>query len=292
MPDKVDLPNSISSSFEKFVTTKTSSTFDSFLNDLRTCSSLDGEQESYVVENINIVLRSSLPSTSIFPESKNDKNDEKLGTSISYPLFSLFKLMYQYEEKLKKCVQSVLKQVFNKLNGVGYMLLYFLKVHTKLLARKNSNANVSFKSNLYKLLSDYLDKNVDACLASDLAMLESESPQIFLWILPDIYREFKTIVVNNSDVLRTLVGSVDAKGLKDLIYSVTQGKLTLFKNEGVLECVRESLTYETFEQFCLWQLIQAHDVPFKYLQVSFCINIPLCLHSSGATDLIHFRQFL
>lgn len=269
MPDKVDLPNSINSSFEKFITTKTSSTFDSFLNDLRTCSSLDGEQENYVVENINVVLKSSLPSTSIFPESKNDKNDEKLlNISISYPLFSLFKLMYQYEEKLKKCVQSVLKQVFNKSNGVGYMLLYFLKVHTKLLARKNSNTNVSFKSNLYKILCDYLDKKLDACLASDLALLECESPHIFLWILPDIYREFKTIVVNNSDVLRTLVGSVDAKGLRDLIYSVTQGKLTLFKNEGVLECVRESLNYETFEQYCLWQLIQAHDVPFKYLQVS------------------------
>lgn len=268
MPDKVDLPNSINSSFEKFVTTKTSSAFESFLNDLRTCSSLDGEQENYVVENIHIVLKSTLPSTSIFPESKNDKNDEKLlGVSISYPLFSLFKLMYN-EEKLKKCVQSVLKQVFNKVNGVGYMLLYFLKVYTKLSARKNSSTNVSFKSNLYKILCDYLDKKQDACLASDLAMLESESPQIFLWILPDIYREFKTIVVNNSDVLRTLVGSVDAKGLKDLIYSVTQGKLTLFKNEGVLECVRESLNYETFEQYCLWQLIQAHDVPFKCLQVS------------------------
>lgn len=267
MPDKVDLPNSINSSFEKFVTTKTSGTLDTFLSDLRTCTSLDGEQENYVVENINVVLKSSLPSSSIFPESKNDKNDEKLLTSsISYPLFSLFKLMYQYEEKLKKCVQSVLKQVFNKSNGVGYMLLYFLKVHTKLLARKNSN--VSFKSNLYKILCDYLDKKLDACLASDLALLECESPHIFLWILPDIYREFKTIVVNNSDVLRTLCGSVDAKGLRDIIYSVTQGKLTLFKNEGVLDCVRESLNYETFEQYCLWQLIQAHDVPFKYLQVS------------------------
>lgn len=275
MPDRVDLPNSINTSFEKFITTKTSTTFDSFLNDLRTCSPLDSEQENYVVENINVVLKSSLPSTSIFPESKNDKNDDKLlGISISYPLFSLFKLMYQYEEKLKKCVQSVLKQVFNKSNGVGYMLLYFLKAHTKLLARKNSNTNVSFKSNLYKILCDYLDKKLDACLASDLALLESESPQTFLWILPDIYREFKTIVVNNSDVLRTLVGSVDAKGLKDLIYSVTQGKLTLFKNDGVLECVRESLNYETFEQYCLWQLIQAHDVPFEYLQVS-TLNITI-----------------
>lgn len=269
MPDKVDLPNSIGSSFDKFITTKTSSTFDLFLNDLRTCSSLDAEQENYVVENIHLVLKSSLPTASIFPESKNDKNDEKLlNASISYPLFSLFKLMYQYEEKLKKCVQSVLKQVFAKLNGVGYMLLYFLKVHTKLLTRKNSNANVSFKSNLYKILCDHLDKKVETCLASDLALLESESPHIFLWILPDIYREFKSIVVNNSDVLRTLVGSVDAKGLKDLIYSVTQGKLTLFKNEGLLDCVRDSLNYETFEQYCLWQLIQAHDVPFKYLQVS------------------------
>lgn len=234
--------------------------------DLRTCGTMDGEQETYVVDNITNILKSTLPATNIFPESKND--EKMLAQSISYPLFSLFKIMYQYEEKLKKCVQNILKLVFNKMSSVGYMLLYFLKVHTKLLARKSSNSsNVTFKTNLYKTLCDYLDENIDTSLAKDLNELESESSQMFLWILPDIYREFKTNMLNNSDVLHILVGCVDAKSLRDLIYSVTQGKLILFKNDGVLKCVRDSLDYETFEQYCLWQLVQAHDVPIEFLQV-------------------------
>lgn len=265
VPEKVDLPASINSSFEKFCTAKTSASLDSFLTDLRTCTALDAEQENYIVINITIILKSTLPTTSIFPDSKND--EKLLAQSISYPLFSLFKIMYQYEEKLKKCLQNVLRSVFNKLSSVGYMLLYFLKVYTKLQARKSSSANISFKTNLYKLLCDYMDETVDGSLAKDLDALESASAQMFLWILPDIFREFKSYMLNNSEVLRILVGCVDAKSLRDLIYSVTQGKLTLFKNDGVLQCVRDSLDYETFEQYCLWQLVQAHDVPIEFLQV-------------------------
>lgn len=238
--------------------------------DLRTCSTLDSDQENYVVANIAIIVKATLPTSKLFPESKND--EKQLAQSISYPIFSLFKIMYQYEEKLKKCVQTILKLVFNKITSVGYMLLYFLKVHTKLLSRKSSNTtNVTFKTNLYKIFCEYIDENVEAGLAKDLTDLENESSQMFLWILPDIYREFKSNMLNNSDVMRILVGCVDAKSLRDLIYNVTQGKLVLFKNDGVLKCVRESLNYETFEQYCLWQLVQAHDVPIECLQVLFFV---------------------
>lgn len=266
LPEKVDLPASISNSFEKFITEKTTPSFDAFLSELRTCTSLDGEQEQYIVANITHIVKTTLPANkTIFPDTKND--EKLLALSISYPMFSIFKIMYQYEEKLKKCFQNILKLIFGRLSSAGYMLLYFLKVHTKLLLRKNSQSNVSFKTNLYRTLCDHLDQKVDGCLAKDLCQLESESSQMFLWILPDMFREFKSNMINNSEVLRIVVGSVDAKSLRDLIYSVTQGKLTIFKNDGVLNCVRESLTYETFEQFCFWQLVQAHDVPIENLQV-------------------------
>jgi integrator complex subunit 3 len=53
------------------------------------------------------------------------------------------------------------------------------------------------------------------------------------------------------------------------VYDITQGKLKMFNNEGVLEVLRESLEYETFEQMCMWHLLTAHDVPISYIQVSF-----------------------
>lgn len=266
IPEKVQLPASINSSFEKFIKSKSNSTFEVFLNDLRPCTSnLDTDQETYLVDNIATIVKEALPNQSIFPETKND--EKQLSQSIAYPLFSIFKVMYQHEDKCKKCFNNIIKLVFNKLPAVGYMLLYFLKVHTKLLTRKNPNNNVAFKSSLYKTLCDYLDQKLDVQLVKDLEALELERTNMFLWILPDIFREFSANMVNNTSVLKLLVSCIDSKNQRDIIYSVTQGKLTIFKNDGVLDCVRESLNYETFEQIFLWQLVHAHDVPIENLQV-------------------------
>lgn len=268
IPEKVQLPAAINNSFEKFMKSKTSSTFEVFLNDLRTCTSnLDGEQETFLVDTLVTIVKDTLPLLSIiFPESKSD--EKVLAQSISYPLFSIFKVMYQHEEKCKKCFNNIIKQVVNKLPMIGFTLLYFLKVHTKLQSRKNPNNNVAFKISLYKTLCDHIDKKLDNQLVKDLEALEIERTSIFLWILPDIFREFNSIMINNKNVLKLLVSCIDSKNQRDIIYSITQGKLTIFKNDGVLDCVRESLNYETFEQIFLWQLLQAHDVPIKFMQVS------------------------
>lgn len=265
--DKVQLPPAINDSFDKCLKAKSSSTFELFLNDLRTCSSnLNAEQENYVVDNIMNVMKSTLPSEgSIFPESKTD--EKMLSQSISYPYFSLFKVLHQHEDKNKKCFNNVIQSLYDKLPSIGYMMLYFLKVYTKLLARKNPAGNVSFKTNLYKVYCDHIDEKIEVRLPIDLGLLESESTAMFMWVMPDIYREFKAQMINNCEVLRLLVSCIDSKNLRDIIYSVTQGKLTIFKNEGVIKCVRESFGYETFEQIFLWQLIQAHHVPIEYLQV-------------------------
>lgn len=278
IPEKVQLPASINNSFEKFVKSKSSSTFDVFLNELRTCTSnLDNDQETYLVETMVATIKDTLPAqlSTIFPETKND--EKVLAQSIGYPLFSIYKVMYQHEEKCKKCFNNIIKLVFNKLPMVGYTMLYFLKVHTKLQTRKNPNSNVAFKTSLYKIVCDYLDKKLDEQLVDDLKTLEIERTSIFLWILPDLYREFNSTMVNNKDVLKLLVSCIDSKNQRDIIYSITQGKLTMFKQDGILECVRESLNYETFEQIFLWQLVQAHDVPMESLQVIFAFSFAFSL---------------
>lgn len=300
--------------FEKLLATRSGPALDALLADLRTGTpsaiALDAEQEQYVVATLCDIVRTTLPTDSPFADSKSD--ERALQTSIGYPLFRLFRCMYQFEEKLKKSVAQLLRSVFRKLEmPCGHLMLYFLKVTAKLQSRKaalisgggggsaaqsmSSGAQLSaaalasgaaagnaagggggqasasaggFKTGVYRLLCDYMESELDACLARDLAELEAASAPVFLWLLPDVVREFKPTLLNNSDMLRTLVGCVDARGLRDLIYSVTQGKLTLFKNDGVLRCVRDSLAYETFEQYCLWQLVLAHDVPIEYLQVA------------------------
>lgn len=259
--DKVELPVQIRDSFDVFVESKSFEDFEDFLNDFKTGCSLNEEQEQYVYENVVNICKSQLPEKWIHPD---EDIEDKLEDTLNYPIFSLFKILHHSEEKCKKCVLELLDHVRERVPAAGFLLLYFLKSYAKL----QTKANI-FKKNCYELFYENCDCELAELLVQDLTKLEQFNSQMFLWLVPDMYREFKNDLVNNSDVLRIVVSCIDAKNLKDLIYNVSQGKLVLFENDSVAEVVRSSLSFETFEQFCLWQLIQAHNVPFDSLKVSF-----------------------
>lgn len=271
-PDKVDLPNSIKDSFEKFLASKTIADFETFLSDFQKGANgvqLDQEQESYVYNSVLDICKTTLPEKCDLGEFKNM---QKLEQSISSPLFALFKNLHQNEDKCKKGILDLIEFCYSRLPSMGFMMLYFLKVYAKLQSKKNENTTLVFKTKVYKQLCQCTaNQKIDVCLERDLSLLERYSLNMFLWLLPDIYREFESHTVNNSDVLRIVVGCIDAKNLRDLIFNITQGKLVIFKNDGVIDVVRDSLDYETFEQICLWQLLQAHDVPITSIQVSLTI---------------------
>jgi integrator complex subunit 3 len=288
VPDKVDLPSSIRDSFSKFLSTKTLSDFETFLIDYRSTPSnaqMDSEQENYLFANILSVLKSTLPEKCDLDEFENvhmlddldnaQKLEPKLEQSISYPVYGIYKILNQHDEKGKKCliISKLLEYCHTRLPNMGFLLLYYLKVNAKIASLKNHKVPTSFRSNVYKLFYQWINQKtsqkIDLCLERDLQLLERYSLNIFLWLISDIYREFEQHAVNNSEILKIVVGCIDAKNLHDLICDITQGKLIMFKNDGVLDVVRESLEYETFEQICFWQLILAHDVPISHIQVNF-----------------------
>lgn len=268
-PDKVDLPTAIRDSFEKFLTTKTPADLDALLGDLRTAT-LDADQESYVFDNVSTFCKSTLPEKS---ELEEFKSLAKLEQSVNFPLFAIFKVLVQLEEKGgKRCptLGKLLEYCHSRAPNMGFQLLYYLKVHAKLVSKKNEKSPVAFKAGVYKLFYQWInpkakDPKIEACLETDLELMEQWSLAMFLWLVPDLYREFVSIMVN-SDVLRIVVGCVDAKNLGELIFDITQGKLVMFKSEGVIDVVRESLEFETFEQIFVWQLLHAHDVPISSVQ--------------------------
>jgi len=271
MPDKVDLPNAIRDSFEKFVNSKTIGDFESFLSDFRTGSSgvqLDAEQENYVYTNVVNISKSLLPEKC---EMDDFKNIQKLEQSINSPLFGLYKILNQHEEKSKKSIIDLLKYCNQRISGMGFHLLYYLKVSFKLQQKKTENSTQAIKTSVYKQFCQGTSQKVDVCLEKDLQLLERYNLNMFLWLLPDIYREFENHTVNNSEVLRIVVGCIDARNLRDLVFSITQKKLKILKEDGIIDVVRDSLEYETFEQMCVWQLLQAHDVPLARIQVSYLL---------------------
>ncbi|XP_041673987.1 integrator complex subunit 3 homolog isoform X3 [Drosophila eugracilis] len=263
---KVELAEAIAESFDAFTTKRNSYTWEAFLKDFRSVPStaFDELQLSFVISNTVLILRETLPQENIFSESKTE--EKFLAKSISYPLFGLFRFLYENDEKSKKPFQSLLSEICERIPEIGYLLLYFMKIHCKLQTRKNSQLSYQFKTTIYRQICDAKDDKVANCLVRDLDMLEKENTAVYLWLLPDIYREFKSIAINNTEILRITLRCIDAKNVRDLIYSVAQGKLTIFKQDGLDDCIRESLDFETYEQFCLWQIVQAHDVPLKSIQ--------------------------
>lgn len=273
-PDKVDLPDSIRDSFEKFITSKSLADFDSFYSDYKSGVNLDQEQESYVLENIVNVFNSTLPEKCDLEELKSL---QKLEETVNLPICGVYKILCQQDEKSnsKKCstLTKIVDFCHQRSPTMGFFLLYYLKVHAKLASKKNDKLPMVYRSNVYKsycqlINSKSKDIKLNECLVRDLTQMEQHSLQMFLWILPEVFREFESQMVNNGPMLRMVVGCVDARNLQDLIFDVTQGKLVMLKNDGIISVIRDSLEYETFEQMCLWQLLQAHDVPISCIQVS------------------------
>ncbi|EDV59943.1 integrator complex subunit 3 homolog [Drosophila erecta] len=263
---RVELADAIAESFESFVSKRNSYTWEAFLKDFRPlpASAFEEFQLNYVISNTVLILRETLPQQNIFSESKTD--EKHLAKSISYPLYGLFRFLYENDEKSKKPFQILLSEICERIPEIGYLLLYFMKIYCKLQTRKNSQQSYQFKTTIYRQICDAADEKIANCLLRDLDMLEKENTNIFLWLLPDIYREFKSIATNNTDLLRITLRCIDARNVRDILYSVAQGKLTIFKQDGLIDCIRESLEFETYEQFCLWQIVQAHDVPLRCIQ--------------------------
>lgn len=283
--EKIELPAAFKDSFTKFISTKALCDFETFLSDYRSnAQALNSEQEGYVLANILTIFKSTIPekcdlnefeSVQKLDEHENaQKLEQKLEQSISYPHFGIYKILNQHEEKDKKCiaVTKILAHCHSRMPCLGFHLLYYLKVNSRLGSLKNNlKISATFRSSVYKLFYQWINnksfQKTDICLERDLQLMEQYSLNMFLWILPDVFREFETHVVNNSDVLKIIVGCIDARNLHDLICDITQGKLVMFKNDGVLDVIRESLEFETFEQLFFWQLLSAHDVPIINIQV-------------------------
>lgn len=84
------------------------------------------------------------------------------------------------------------------------------------------------------------------------------------YLVPDVYMEFQNVALGNVQLLHLVVSTVDSSQLQDLVCQIMQGHLKMLKKESFTNLLTASLSWETFEQYCLWQLIYAHDFPVDY----------------------------
>lgn len=223
----------------------------------------------------------------VFPD---EINDESLLDSVSSPLFVMFRNLYQLckeEDRRRQPLITLLAEMYQTVPKIGYLLLYFLKVWGREELRREGEQQkfVTLKGSVYKEFCQGAEKKVDACLCDDLGECRLDDVQIFLYVVPDIFKEFKQQTVNNAQVLRIVMSTINGSQLQELISYILQGKLQMLKIENLHSVLKASLEWDTFEQFFLWQIVFAHEINLDVL-LPFLPHLNFQNHAEALTSIL------
>lgn len=104
----------------------------------------------------------------------------------------------------------------------GYLILYFLKVQIRTENKRDDNTKASaLKIALYKEFCSSIEKKLDQCLYDDLFACHVTETKLMMWLVPDLYRDFKQQMVNNAQALRVIISAIDARQLQTLVGKVS-----------------------------------------------------------------------
>lgn len=182
------------------------------------------------------------------------------------PIFSFITIGNKEDENKKKFVLELLKEIHiqNSFQSIGFYLLYYIKFiyvsEMDKISDPEKKKNVPFRNDLYRDYCQFIDVKLEASLANDLKMCQECDVNMLLWLIPDVFREFKEVTQNHIQILHVVVSAIDARQLQDLVCQTLQGNLFMFKHEDIVAVLTASLTWETFEQYCLWQLLTAQSI--------------------------------
>jgi len=239
-----------------------------------------GEEARQVAEKLSHILRNEFEGK-IFPE---DTTSESIEDSVGQPLFVIFRTLCEISDidPQRQPILTVLAELYGLQPRLGYYLLYFLKTYNKLDAKS--------KANLYKDLCEAIDDNnsLDICLVNDMRQCQEDDVSLFVYLVPDIYMNFQKAAIGNEDLLYLVVSCVDGRHIQTLVSHIIARDFIMFRKDSFQPVISISLTWETFEQYALWQLLNSHDIPID------CIMplIPRLSYHEHAEALTHFMHIL
>ncbi|XP_047996215.1 integrator complex subunit 3 homolog [Leguminivora glycinivorella] len=196
----------------------------------------------------------------------------ELEVQVNTPIFAMFNFLSKGSEggeTKRKLILETFKEIRaqNAFHGVGYSLLFYLKVCFERDRRAEQDLgkrrNVKFKSEIYRDYCSYLELKIGDTLADDFEKCQECDANVLVWLIPDVYREFKDQAQNHIKLLHVIVSTLDAEQLQRLICLTLQNNLMMFKSDDITMMLSTSLGWETFEQYCLWQLLTAHDISLE-----------------------------
>ncbi|EEB13506.1 conserved hypothetical protein [Pediculus humanus corporis] len=221
---------------------------------------LDEEDlDSQVVSQLAYALSVALQRQFEDPVFPSKVNDESLEDSIGRPLFVLFRNISQLPEsdRRRQPLLMILAELKSIQPRLGYLFLYFL------LVCKLNKENGS----VYQNFCQTLEKSLEVCLLEDLSLCQEDDDRLLFWLVQGIYEKFSSTATNNPSIIHLIVSTIDSLQLQELIFSILLGRLLMFTEEKFSLLIKESLTWESWEQVCLWQLVTAHGIPLPTAEI-------------------------
>ncbi|KAI0237347.1 Integrator complex subunit 3 [Lamellibrachia satsuma] len=214
----------------------------------------------------------------------HDFDDELLEDSIGTPLFVIFRNICQTpeEDPSRQPLLMLLEEMSNKQTRIAYLFLYFLKV-SKVQTDEKMLAYKDFCKNME-------NRDLKTCLMTDLTLCQEDDVRLFSFLIPDIYTQFPSIAIGNSELLHLIVSSIDATQLQDLVCEILRGHLEMFRKDSFLSVLNASLDWDTIEQYFLWQLIATHNIPVEHI-MPILPKLDFAAHSEALSCiLIQLKQ--
>ena len=241
---------------------------------------IEEENARLVAEKLADILKDQFEGK-VFPDNPSPENIED---SIGQPLFVMFRNLCEFSENdpNRSPLLAVLAELYGLQPRLGYYLLYYLNSYKQLDSKS--------KSGLYRDLMLTIDdtNSLDISLVNDMRQCQEDDVALFVWLTPDIYTIFPKPAIGNVDLLYLVVSCVDGAQVQTLVCHIISRDFIMFKKDSFQPVINASLTWETFEQYALWQLLSGHEIPVD------CIMplIPKLSYSSHAEALTHIMIML
>ncbi len=197
----------------------------------------------------------------VFPDSGDNKGPtkEEIEDSVGRPIFVVFRSLCEMTDAdpNRNVLLQVLAELYALQPRVGYYLLYFLS------ADKSVHRTAKEKAATYRDLCESIDDkySLDICLVNDMRQCQEDDVSLFVHLVPEIFVNFSRPSIGNTDLLYLVVSCVDGRQVQTLICHILARDFVMFKKDSFSAVLSSSLGWETFEQYVLWQLAAAHDLP-------------------------------
>ncbi len=225
----------------------------------------------------------------MFPGDGDGEDDaaapdpEAVEDSVGRPIFVVFRSLCEMSDSdpNRGVILQLLAELYALQPRVGYYLLYFLS------ADKTVSRVPREKAAVYRDLCEAIDDkfSLDICLVNDMRQCQEDDVALFVHLIPEIFANFPKPSVGNTDLLYLIVSCVDGRQVQTLAWHILSRDFVMFKKDSFGAVVNSSLGWETFEQYALWQLASAHDLPVDCI-VPLVPKLDAIRHAEALTSVL------